>query len=176
MQAGRIAEADGLRVAAVEAVVENNQAIAEEWLVRILRPYPDQGARFYSASGDPLSNPVGHLYWESSRILVDELLGQMDGERVTSAIRCIVELRAVLELPPSVALAFLFELKEILDDHGVASLELYYRRIDEVALVAFETYVRCRERICEARVHEAQRSVSALKRALESRDPSAVAE
>ena len=156
--------------------MENNQAIAEQWLVRILRPYPDQGAQFFSASCDPLSNPVGHLYRESSQILVDELLGQMDAERVTSAIRCIVELRAVLELPPSVALAFLFELKEILDDRGLASLDMYYRRIDEIALIAFETYVRCRERICEARIHEVQRSVSALKRALESRNSSAVSE
>ena len=156
--------------------MESNQAIAEEWLVRILRPYPDQGARFFSASTDVLCNPVGHLYRESSRILVDELLGPMDAERVTAAIRCIVELRAVLDLPPRVALAFLFELKEILDDRGLASLDMYYRRIDEIALAAFETYVRCRERICEARIHEVQRSVSALKRALESRNPSPVGE
>jgi hypothetical protein len=156
--------------------VETNQAIADKWLVRILRPYPDQGARFFSTSSDSFQNPVGHLYRESSRILVDELLGPMDTDRVTAAIRCIVELRAVLELPPSVALAFLFELKEILGDGGLTSLEVYYRRIDEVALIAFETYVRCRERICEARIHEVQRSVSALKRALELRDPSVVAE
>ncbi len=152
--------------------MDTNQAIAEQWLVRILRPYPEQGARFISGSRDSFGNPVGHLYRKSSRILVDELLGSMDAERVTAAIRCIVEIRAVLDLTPRVALAFLFDLKEVLGERQLPKLEMYFRRIDDIALIAFEAYVQCRERICEARVHEAQRSVSVLKRALGSRDSS----
>jgi hypothetical protein len=152
--------------------METRQAIAERWLTRMLRTYPDQSARFFKESRDPFGNPVGHTYKEAAGILVDELLGSMDVARVTAALGRIIEIRAVQDLGPGAALKFLFELKEILGDEPGPDLDVYLRRIDDMALIGFETYVQCRERVCEARVNEARRSVYVLQRAMTSRERS----
>ncbi len=153
--------------------METNQAIAERWLVRILSTHPDEGARFFTGTGDPFRNPVGHAYRESAGILVDELLGSMDVARVTAALERIIEIRAVQDIPPGLALTFVFELKEILGDaQALPAQDVRLRRIDQMALIAFEAYVRCRERIGEARVREARRGVYVLERTRASRDPS----
>lgn len=154
--------------------METRQVIAERWLARILRTYPGQSARFFEESRDQFQNPVGHTYREAAGILVDELLGNMDIARVTAALGRIIEIRAVQDVAPGEALAFLFDLKEIL--HNETSKELsgprldvYLRRIDDMALIGFEAYVKCRERVCEARVNEARRSVYILQRSAGSR-------
>jgi hypothetical protein len=153
--------------------METRQAIAERWLATMLRTYPGESARFFEESRDPFRNPVGHTYRESAGILVDELLGSMDVARVTAALGRIIEIRAVQDLAPGVALTFLFELKAIFsEERPEPRLDVYLRRIDDMALIGFETYVRCRERMCEARVNEARRSVYVLERVLTSRDHS----
>jgi hypothetical protein len=150
--------------------VETKQVIAERWLVRILRTYPSQSARYFAELPDPFRNPVGHTYKESAAVLVDELLGDMNAARVTTALGRIIEIRAVHNLAPRSAVEFVFELKEILgEERAGPMLALYLSRVDEMALMAFELYVQCRERLWEARANEARRNVYVLERAFAPR-------
>ena len=92
----------------------------------------------------------------------------MEMDRVRAALDTIVQIRAVEKCPAGKALEFLFQLKPILRDHvPEAELEMLYGRIDELALVAFEMYVKYRERTFEARANEAKRRVFVLERRLE---------
>ena len=54
--------------------------------------------------------------------------------------------------------------------HGDPELDLLLGRIDELALVAFDLYMKYRERTFEARAHEARRRVYVLERRFEMQE------
>jgi RsbT co-antagonist protein rsbRD N-terminal domain len=145
--------------------VQNKADIAELWLWRVLRSYPYQSAEFLAAERDPFRNPVGSTIRRAVGVLLDELLLEMDRDRLDQALDSIMQIRAVQELPPSRALEFLFQLKDILR-HRVseADRELLDGRIDELALLAFDLYVKYRERTYQAKANEARRRVFVLER------------
>jgi len=52
-------------------------------------------------------------------------------------------------------------------DGEPADLSILEARIDEMALLAFDVFMRCREQLYEIKVNEARRSVSVLDRVQE---------
>jgi len=52
---------------------------------------------------------------------------------------------------------FIFLLKQVLREHGVAPGEQVFERIDQLAVVAFDLFMKCREEAYEIRAREAQR-------------------
>lgn len=148
------------------------EAIAEQWLGRVLRTYPGQAAGFLATEHDAFRNPIGHTLKRGLAILLDELLLEMDAGRVEAALDSIVQIRAVEDCAPGRALEFLFQLKPILREHASGlDLELLDARIDEMALAAFDLYMKYRERTFEARANEARRRVYVLERRLQPREP-----
>lgn len=147
--------------------MQTREAIADAWLDRILRSYPSQTSRFLKDEKDGFRNPVGHAFKEALPILLDELLLGMDKEKVVPALDAIVRVRAVQDFTPSQAVAFVFQLKEVLR-HSCpeTDLEPVYERIDELALMAFDIFQQCREKLCQSRVDETKRRVFVLERAL----------
>jgi hypothetical protein len=142
------------------------QAIVREWLARVLADYPEQSSRFLLGELDPFRNPVGRALRDGLPVLLDEIAGGFDLARVTSVLDEIVHIRAVQDFSASQAVGFLFLLKPVLRKQlGGAALETLERRIDELALLAFDLYVRCREKAAEIRVQEARRRVYLLERA-----------
>ncbi|MGA2269292.1 MAG: RsbRD N-terminal domain-containing protein [Bryobacteraceae bacterium] len=153
--------------------VQNKEDIAELWLRRVLRSYPCQSAEFLATERDRFRNPVGSTIRRALGILLDELLLGMDRSRLDGALDSIMQIRAIQDLPPSRALEFLFQLKDILRHHVAgADRELLDGRIDELALVAFDLYVKYRERTYQAEANEARRRVYVLERRLAPRDES----
>jgi hypothetical protein len=152
--------------------MESREAVAELWLRRVLRDYPQETAQFLATERDPFRNPAGHTLRRALAILLDELLAGMDPGKVTSALDSLMQLRAVQDGPPSSALKFLFQLKEILRSHCQdADLSLLSSRIDEMALEAFDLFVKYRERTCQARANEARRRVFVLERRMNREEP-----
>ena len=145
----------------------SQQAITEQWLGRVLRTYPGQTAQFLGEEKDPFRNPAGHAFQQALSILVEELLLGMEPGRVTAALDSIVQIRAVQDFAPGEALRFLFQLKDILRDQSPGpALDLLYSRIDEMALLAFNLYMKYREKTYEARTNESRRRVYVLERRL----------
>jgi hypothetical protein len=98
----------------------------------------------------------------------------MDAARVEAALDPLIQIRAVEDCTPGRALEFLFQLKPILREHASGlDLELLNARIDEMVLVAFNLYLKYRERTFEARANEARRRVFVLERRLRPLDPAA---
>lgn len=87
--------------------------------------------------------------------LTEQVLGDMNAEKVKAALDAIIRVRAVQDFAPSEAVAFVFALREI-----VESTAEVQARIDQVALAAFDTYMKCREQIAEIRVREAAQVVA----------------
>ena len=145
--------------------MQARELIAEEWLGRMWRAYPGQAAAFLAREPDPFRNPVGATFRQALAILLEELFLGMDRGRVAAALDSIVQIRAVEDSPPGRALEFLFQLKPILERFEVGpGLDLLYSRIDEMALLAFDLYMKHREKTFEARTNEARRRVFVLER------------
>ena len=159
--------------------MEQNRAYLEKWLEQTLATYPSETLAFLRREKDRFHNPVGHTLREGLGTLLDELLGEMNLARLAPALESIVRLRAVQDFTPGQAVGFVYLLREILGEEragGVlaaspvsgsgqkagtipSSLERVRKRIDELALLAFDHYMKCREEIWEIKAREAQRKV-----------------
>lgn len=128
--------------------------IVERWIARTLESYPVQSLPFLRGEQDPFRNPVGHALRENLVILVDELLGSMDKNRAEGAVDALVRMRAVQNFRPGEALRFLFDLRTVVGEVSGAVPESLQCRIDELALMAFDRYMSCREQLFNLRMKE----------------------
>ena len=140
---------------------QTQQAIAERWRAAIIHTYPGLTAEFLRQEKDPFRNPIGAALREAIPCLVAELFGAMDPGKVSQALEGVVRLRAIQDFAPKQAVGFVFELRDVLRGVLPASAEPLselHKRIDEMALVAFEVFMRCREQLYEIRLSEARRA------------------
>ncbi len=142
------------------------EAVVQKWLAHALSTYPGQTSRFLLDTRDPFRNPVGRALKEGLPALFDQLAGEFDHEQIQPALDGIVRIRAVQDFSASQAVGFIFHLKEITreelgpDAPGFGAL---LGRIDQLALLAFDNYMKCREKTWDIQVREAKRSVYVLE-------------
>jgi hypothetical protein len=157
----------------LEALVAKKIAIVEEWLGQSLRTYPEHSSRFLSQEKDPFRNPVGHTLREALPALFDRLIEGSDAAAFSSLLDPILRMRAVQDFSAGQAVAFVFLLKramrEALGDDTVQGpngedLAAMEARIDEMALLAFDLFMKCREQIYEIKASEAKRRLFVLER------------
>jgi hypothetical protein len=157
----------------LEALVAKKSAIVNEWLVQTLRTYPEQTSRFLSQEMDPFRNPVGHSLREALPALVDRLIADSDTATLSRLLDPILRIRAVQDFSAGKAVAFIFLLKRVMrealrdevnKDTGGESLAAMEARIDEMALLAFDVFMKCREQIYEIKTSEAKRRLFVLER------------
>jgi hypothetical protein len=139
---------------------EKKAAIVGGWLDLLLEDYPPETVRFLKGQTDPFANPVGGIFREAIAQLYEELIGETDPGRSAALLDRIVRIRAVQDLPPSRALAFVPGLKKVVRSvlvNGSVRPEEWRElddRIDRLALLAFDVYLACREKIHEIRFTE----------------------
>ena len=84
----------------------------------------------------------------------------------------IIRIRAIQDFTPAKAIRFVFDLKDVI--HNAANTEVsdhrnqraLYKRIDNLALLAFDVYMQCREKIYDLKANEMRkRTLSAFDRA-----------
>ncbi len=143
--------------------------IVERWGDAVLSAYPPDSAVIFRAQKDPFANPLGHSVREGTRGVLGAMLNDMDQEELRSHLDEIIRVRAVQQLTPAEALSFVFSLRSIVrevipemeaDPRYREDLAELDRRIDEVALSAFEIYAARREEVSELRINEVKRQVS----------------
>jgi hypothetical protein len=154
-----------VREKVMEELAEKRDTILEKWLEQTLASYPSQTARFLRNENDRFHNPVGHTLKEGLATLLDEISGEMDAAKIRPALESIVRLRAVQDFTAAQATGFVFALREILSDNlEGGGPPTWQKRIDEVALLAFDLYMKCREAIHEIKAQERQREVYVWER------------
>ncbi len=132
----------------------------DRWLALALEFHSAETARFLGVEKDPFRNPVGHTLRENLAVLLEQLLGGMEPEPARAALENILRIRAVQDLTASQAVQFVFQLRPILrQSHPEANHEVLDARIDQLAVWAFEEYVRCRERLADIRIRESCRGM-----------------
>jgi hypothetical protein len=97
------------------------------------------------------------------------MLDGMEPEKLRQSVREIVKVRAVQQFAPSEAVGFVFRLKEVVraalgkavqDSRLASELAAFDAQVDQVALVAFDVFVECREQISQLRINEVKRRVA----------------
>lgn len=151
-------------------VAARREDLVREWTEAVMDAYPSETGRFLRQIQDPFRNPVGATLRETLPVIFDGLCGLAPEEEWEKALDLLVRLKAVQDGSPAEALAFLRTLKGLLrqaageagtDAEGRAALE---DAVDGLLLRAFEAYVRCRERISEIKVQDANRRAFLLLR------------
>ena len=146
---------------------EQRHSVAQEWLALTLQTYPSQSMQFLLRESDAFRNPIGQTLKDGIPLLVDEVFGEMNSDRVRQALEGIVRIRAVQNFSAREAVGFVFLLKKIFQDKlpdDPESCRELDSRVDELALVAFDLYVQCRGQISDIQVNEARRRVAQLER------------
>lgn len=156
-------------------LLQKKSAILEKWLDLILEVYPSETQRFLKKQKDRFANPVGYTIFQGMEALYHALIHGIDYDKVSPFLDRIVRIRAVQDFSPSQAIAFIFILKkvireelgtEIRENQLFDELLILETQIDKLALLSFEIYMKCREKIYEIRVNEVKNSVyMLLKRA-----------
>lgn len=139
---------------------EKRSVILKRWFEKLLESYPADSVPFLKDTREQFRNPVGHTVLQGLEAIFDALLGEADLAAMKPALEGIMRIRAVQGLKPSQDLAFLFHLKGIVKETiaestsagtAFAALE---SRIDAVALLSFDIYMGCREKIFELKSEE----------------------
>jgi hypothetical protein len=155
---------------------QNRETILAEWFDVIRETYPRVTSEFLASKDDQFGNPVGHAITHSIGPIFDQIVSTMDSAELLRALDSIIRIRSVQDFSPSEAVAFVFQLKTVI--RGVTKGQLPERRrtqdaltdlesrIDRVALLAFEKYTECREKLYEIRAKEIKgRTMKLLERA-----------
>jgi RsbT co-antagonist protein rsbRD N-terminal domain len=142
---------------------QKRSAIVQEWFDRIVKTYPANSQKFIKGQNDRFANPVGSTILRGMEGLYEELLRDMDAPKIMEHLDSVIRVQAVQDFPPSRALSFIPSLKGIIreelkgevretsDREELCQLET---RIDGLALLAFDCYMKCREKIYEIRLGE----------------------
>lgn len=148
-------------------------SILDRWLNQILASYPPQTAQFLKREKDRFDNPVGYRITQGITELYRGLLSGADRDQLLACLDEVVRIWAVQDFTPSQALAFVFLLKKVIRDElsqelkdpelAEACLELE-SRIDGLALLGFDVYMKRREKLCEIRVDEIKKRIGSLLR------------
>ena len=144
------------------------------WLDAVLSEYGPVTAARWRSERDPFANPVGHALSTGLPALFAGVASDRGpDERALSALQEIVRIRSVQDLSPSRAIGFVLLLRRAVRQElaaelaggahaeGLADLD---RRIEQLALLAFDAYVAVREEMFRLRQEELKRSVSSILR------------
>lgn len=139
----------------------NKSAILERWFEKILESYPFDATGFLRQQKKQFANPVGYTTAKGLEGIFAGLLNNKDIDEITPFIDDIVRIRAIQDLTPSQALAFLFHLKSLIREQpGVeeqtcsGELRELDSRIDALSLISFDLYMKCREKVYELKANE----------------------
>lgn len=150
---------------------QKGPAILSKWLELIIGTYPTDAQRFLKKQKDPFANPVGTRIRNEAENIYKELIRGMDPERLSLSLDGIIRIRAVQDFTPSQAISFVFLLKNLIREevgkevreHQILDEWMTFEsRFDDVALLAFDLFMKCREKIYEIRANETKNQVSRL--------------
>ncbi|MBF0223841.1 MAG: RsbRD N-terminal domain-containing protein [Desulfobacterales bacterium] len=152
---------------------EKKDKILSEWFEVVIHAYPDDMAYFLKREKDAFANPVGQNIWNTIETIYKELLDSFDKEKIASGIDPLIRTRAVQNFRASESVKFVFSLKEIIrnnfdfkDEDGGKSLYQLERMIDEIALIGFDIYMNCKEKIYQLKAnHERSQTMKLLEKA-----------
>jgi hypothetical protein len=149
--------------------------ILETWYDLILESYPAESSQFLKNKSDRFDNPVAYEFGQGLKGIIEALVNGMECEILMEHLDRIISIRAIQDMSPSKALAFIFLLKtairkDLQQEQGILGkgiseeLREIESRIDGLALLCFDIYMKRREKLYEIKANEAKTQISGLLR------------
>jgi hypothetical protein len=142
--------------------------LLDAWREQVFSSYSAPAAQLIRGTPDPTRNPLGYRIHEGTEAVL-RLLILPDASRDAwlAAMDPMMRTQAVRGQSASEAIGFVFLLKRAIRAVFGGSLDAAARdaldqRVDELALVAFDAYSRCRDDIQEIRVRAMRRRVATI--------------
>jgi hypothetical protein len=139
------------------------KAIIEKWFDATIENYHKDTVDFLKSHKDRFTNPVGSITYKGLENLFDEILNYSDKDKIAKHLDAIIRIRAVQDFLPSDALSFISRLKiivreelaeEITKGNLNDDLERFDYKIDNLILMAFDIFMKCREKIYDLKANE----------------------
>jgi hypothetical protein len=156
-------------------LAQRKTSIVKKWFAATIETYPPDTANFLKSQKDPFANPVGKTISKGLEGLFNEFLKEMDYEIIISFLDPIIRIRAIQNFSPAQAVSFIFLLKkairenikkEVSEEQLFNELLLFESKIDQLAMIAFNLYMQCKEKIYDLKANEMRNSTyKAFKRA-----------
>ena len=149
-----------------DLLIERKSNILIKWFDQIIESYPADSSNFFRKQKNRFANPVGNTISEGINDLFDVLVQGSDPEKVYPFLDEIIKMTTVQGFSPSQAVSFVFLLKKVLretfkkeikENSISGELSLLESRIDEMGLLSFDIYMKCKERIYEIKADEVKR-------------------
>lgn len=144
---------------------EKKTSVLNRWYDAILNTYPSDTARFLKGQKNPFLNPVGATTFQGLENLYEYLVHGTEKDKVSSFLDSIVRIRAVQDFTPSQCTRFILFLKEVVREELTAEISAhrlhdelleFESKIDDLSLLAFDIYMKCREKLYQLKVTELQ--------------------
>ena len=158
-----------------ELLKKKRTLILKKWLDSILDTYPPDTKMFLKKRNNQFTNPVGHIIAEETENLYDLLLNErdIDREKFSPILDKVVRIRSIQDFSPSQSIVFIHMLKHIIKEELIKEIRendlfedllKFYEKIDNTALIGFDIYGDCRERLYQIKAEQAKNQVSGLLR------------
>ncbi len=161
-------------------LVRHKPAVLKKWQHLIVSSYPTEVAEFLKRERDRFQNPVGYLINRLTEQTYEVLASSLSLDSLFDVINDFVKVRAVQDLSPSQAVRFVFLLKQAIREEAkealahpgfAAELLAVESKIDDVALLVFESYMMCREKIYSLKIREVKNGAFKLHRDMTALSP-----
>ncbi|MBT8374850.1 MAG: RsbRD N-terminal domain-containing protein [Deltaproteobacteria bacterium] len=143
-------------------LLENKKStIINKWFEYVTDTYAPDAALFFKNQGDEFLNPVGGTTRSILEKLFEAILKKTDADGIAVTLEPLIKIRAVQNFSPSKAVGFLFvlktiirkELKKELKKINPEELVSIDARIDSLALIGFDIFMQCREKIYDLKTN-----------------------
>jgi hypothetical protein len=143
--------------------------LISKWFEALINTYPPDTSRFLKRQKDAFANPVGQTSRKALETLFDLFLTSMDHDSVVACLDPVIRIRAIQTMfSPSQVVGFIFSLKKILrtelkkelgDIAILKELHDVELKIDDIALIAFDIFMGCREKIYDIKANEERNKI-----------------
>ena len=146
-----------------DLLAHKKSALVKRWFDIVMEPYPADTSGILKNQKKQFTNPVGYTISHGLENIFDKLIDEQgaDFEGMVPFLDSIVRIRAVQDLKPSQALSFVFHLRNAIREELAseakefcAEMATLESRIDAIALISFDIYVQCREKVYELKANE----------------------
>jgi hypothetical protein len=158
-----------------QLIIDRKAAILSRWFDLTIATYPEETVKFLKSKKNRFANPIGYFLSQEIEPILNGLCQRVDIKTLQPFLENIIRIRAIQDFSPSQAISFVFLLKQVIREEMEAEIregsigrELlqFESRIDELGLLSFNIFMKCREKIYDLKANELKnRTVRLLKRA-----------
>lgn len=149
-------------------LAENKGEIQDRWISRVLDGYAEDAAAIFKREQDRFANPVGYSTRQTLTTVYSLLFDRPDQpepdlQQLRAEMETFIKIRAVQTFTPASAVAFIYDLKAVVREAAAkqrdlaattADWEHFHDTLDQLALIVFDLYVACRERLFQTKINE----------------------